>query len=278
MHKMMFKGLILTGSVLLMTACGGSDAASNPNTQQREFTPENRLSEQNMDASLWYNTSAEAHALYLQTYNYAALKLKQNLGGESADQAFAVIVDIDETVLDNSPYQLARLSAGETFSSSTWKQWVESAVAKPLPGALDFANTCKDLGVEVFYVSNRSVEMLEATMTNLKNESFPFADPDHIFLQEGGESDKSQRRLRVQEEHKVVLYLGDNLRDFQEDFTDRGDTFGKDKVELLKNELKRNFVIFPNPMYGEWTATFVRDNADDEIVVKKDMVNRILFE
>jgi Predicted secreted acid phosphatase len=54
-------------------------------------------------AVVWYQTSAEVKALYVQGYNVARDNLATKLATQS-EKPKAIILDIDETVLDNSPY------------------------------------------------------------------------------------------------------------------------------------------------------------------------------
>ncbi len=206
-------------------------------------------------ATLWFQKSAEAEAAYLQTYNFAKIIFDRNLKKDrfklKKKKPKAIITDIDETVLNNSPYNARLIENGEHFTKESWTKWVNEKKAKPLPGALDFMNYAKEKGVEVFYVSNRSVKNLEPTLENLKNAGFPFADKKHILLKDKT-SDKTPRRNSILKNYDVILYLGDNLRDFDEIFKYSEKTNRNDFVSVHKDLFGTKYIVFPNPMYGEW--------------------------
>ncbi|KAB2816095.1 5'-nucleotidase, lipoprotein e(P4) family [Phaeocystidibacter marisrubri] len=237
-----------------------------------------RITQQNVDATMWFNTSAEAHYIFLQTYNYATERLNMAVTKSADGKPTAIIVDLDETVLDNSPYQLRRIVEGEGYSEGSWNEWVNSASAKALPGALEFALHCQNRGVEIFYISNRSEELLIPTLANLKNLGFPFADEDHVYLKVGDESDKSFRRERVESTYNVLLYLGDNLRDFREDFVERRADFGKDLTTQLSTEMFERYILFPNPMYGQWEVPYAAGDSEEEANKKASLIEQLSTE
>lgn len=214
-----------------------------------------KLVQQNVDATIWYNTSAENFYIYHQTYAYAKKQLVERLKVNKSGASPAVILDIDETVLDNSPYMYELIARGESFTEESWDKWVRQSSAKLLPGVEDFLMFCESNGVQVFYVSNRSVEHLEFTLENLMKYNLPNVNPENVMLKEDS-SDKSTRRRLVQQQYNVVLYIGDNLRDFDEMFRDRTVKYGKDIVEKQLEEMLPQFILLPNPMYGQWQAIF----------------------
>jgi 5'-nucleotidase (lipoprotein e(P4) family) len=238
--------------VLLAVACSGQKEVSTGDSQQAK----GQLSQQNVDATVWYNTSAENYYLYQQTYYYAASQLMKDLTESASDgRPPAVVLDIDETVLDNSPYMLQLIQQNDTYSEETWERWVQLANANLLPGVKDFLMLCEQNGVTIFYISNRNIKYLDATISNMNKFGLPNADPDHVLLMEG-DSDKSERRRRVLSEFDVRLFIGDNLRDFDEMFVDRSISFGKDLVKAELERMLPQFIILPNPMYGQWQRIF----------------------
>jgi 5'-nucleotidase (lipoprotein e(P4) family) len=163
----------------------------------------------------------------------------------------AVIVDIDETVLDNSPYQITAVKNGRTFDQNEWKAWTDMASAKASPGALEFLRMAKDATCEVFYITNRDIRERATTLKNLSDLGFPDADEAHLLLMDGS-SDKTERRARVRATHDVVLLVGDQLRDFDERFKDRSVNDGKAVVDAMADSLSKYFILLPNPMYGTY--------------------------
>ncbi len=206
-------------------------------------------------ATTWFQKSAEARAIYYQTFSYAKLvldeKLKKDRFKIKKQKPKAIITDIDETVLNNSPYNARLIENGTHYNSETWTEWIQEKKAEALPGAVDFAHFVKEKGIEIFYISNRSVKNLQATLENLKNVGFPFADKQHILLKDKT-SDKTARRDSVLKNYDVILYLGDNLRDFDENFKYAKKMNRNDSVTMHSNLFGAKYIAFPNPMYGEW--------------------------
>ncbi|MGE0077842.1 MAG: 5'-nucleotidase, lipoprotein e(P4) family [Bacteroidales bacterium] len=201
-------------------------------------------------ATIWFQSSPESQALYHQGYNIAKMRLAQ-FAAVKTQKPKAVVVDIDETMLDNSPFQAQEVIDNKDFSSDFWKEWSSLGRAKGLPGAADFSRYCDSLGVTLFYISNRKTDELDATIKNLDSLGFAFAKPEFFLLKEK-ESSKKARREKVSEEFDIVMLIGDNLNDFSEVFESRGDDWGASLVEQYKNEFGNRYIILPNPMYGEW--------------------------
>lgn len=225
-----------------------------------------QLSMQGADAVLWQNSSAEAYRLFQQGYELARLKLDANLAKhiEMKDpEPCAVVVDVDETVLDNSPYQVEQVKKHEVFDQDTWKQWTDKASAKACPGALEFLTYVNTAGCEVFYITNRDKREQASTLKNLNHLGFPNSDTKHLLLMEGT-SDKTDRRAKVDSTHKIVLFIGDQLRDFDERFKDRKVDSGKGLVDSMNDALMNNFILLPNPMYGTYRDAVQGKGSDTE--------------
>ncbi|MBK9175036.1 MAG: 5'-nucleotidase, lipoprotein e(P4) family [Flavobacteriales bacterium] len=262
------KAATIIATALLMGCAGARHSTSS------ELDHAALLAQQGSDAVLWQHASAEAYWLYLQTYEYATSRL------ESVDQAsdakkqmtdssgwdrrpLAVVVDIDETVLDNSPYQVNAIRRGRTFDQNDWREWTDMAEAKACPGAQEFLHFAKSTGCEVFYITNRDIREKASTLKNLSDLGFPFADEAHLLLMEGA-SDKTERRARVAATHRIVLFVGDQLRDFDERFKDRSIRYGRDAVDIMRDSLSQYFILLPNPMYGTWRDAVQGKGTDAE--------------
>jgi 5'-nucleotidase (lipoprotein e(P4) family) len=209
-----------------------------------------------LSAVSWYQNSAEMTALYYQGFNIAHQRLTKAVKENKKRKSLAVIVDIDETMLDNSPYESVLIKQGDDRTG--WKTWTDKAIASPLPGALEFAWYAHSKKVEVFYITNRDNEEREPTLKNLVSVGFPYADENHLLTRgdtaysNGNTSSKEGRRSRVATTHKIILLIGDNLNDFSTVFEDRKINNGKEAVTLNKDEFGKTFVILPTPMYGAW--------------------------
>ncbi|MBS1545938.1 MAG: 5'-nucleotidase, lipoprotein e(P4) family [Bacteroidetes bacterium] len=246
--------------------------ASVPSTSSSASAPA-QLAQQNVDATIYQNMSAEVHRLYQQGYELAKIRLDANLARPHTKPP-AVIVDIDETVLDNSPYQVTNAANGRTYSPETWKQWTAKASAKALPGAVEFLNYAASRGCEVFYISNREADEEAATVRNLATVGFPMADTLHVVPMVGT-SDKTARRAAVAKTHYIALLAGDQLRDFDESFKNRSVDNGKPLVDAQRDTLERYFIMLPNSMYGTWLDAvsgkpLESKPANKEAVLKKN--------
>lgn len=229
-----------------------------------------RLADQNVDATIYQNMSAEVHRLFQQGYELAAIRLDANLARPHALPP-AVIVDIDETVLDNSPYQVTNAANGLTYTPKSWKEWTAKAEAKALPGAVKFLNDAVRKGCAVFYISNREIDETAVTLKNLVAEGFPMVDSAHVMLMHGT-SDKTVRRAEVAKTHYIALLVGDQLTDFDQSYKDRSVGEGKPHVDANRDTLERYFIMLPNSMYGVWLDAVSGRPLED----KPDSKERIL--
>ena len=208
-------------------------------------------------ATLFVNASAEYDAACRTVYAAAttALEAKMALRGGDARPA-AVVLDVDETVLDNSPYEVRLIHEGTGYPTG-WDEWCNEAAAELVPGVGDFIARARALGVEVFFVTNRKAHLEAGTAENLRRRGvLEERDVDVVLMR--GEvpewtSDKTTRREHVERTHDIVLLGGDNVGDFlafeteepsnaerAREITARGDRWGVD------------WFMLPNPMYGGW--------------------------
>ena len=218
-------------------------------------------SRENTMGTLWYQKSDEAKALYLQGYNVATNRLKELLQ-KPTDKPYSIVLDLDETVLDNSPYQVQNVKDGTAFNPKNWDAWVQKASAKAVPGAKEFLQYAHQNGVQIYYISDRAANQVDATIKNLEKEGIPVQGKDHLMFLEKGVKSKEGRRQKVQEKTNLVMLLGDNLVDFADFSKTSADERGK-KLEELKKEFGEKFIIFPNPMYGSWESTVYKGKKLD---------------
>jgi 5'-nucleotidase (lipoprotein e(P4) family) len=198
----------------------------------------------------WFRTSAEYRALTRQTYQLAAERLPELTRG-ATPQSWAVILDADETVLDNSEYQRRRALDDSAYTEASWSAWVNERAAIAIPGAPEFTQRVHSLGGRVVIVTNRAMSLCDATRANLKAVG---VEADLVLCQPPGESNKNPRFERVQAgtaasgfaAATVVEWIGDNILDFpgmsQES---RGDP-------AAFSQFGKRYFILPNPMYGSW--------------------------
>lgn len=214
-------------------------------------------------AVAWQQHSGEYRALSFQAYNFARLSLKQRLQELGSNgKPNCVIVDIDETVLDNSPFQGAEIKKGLSYVAKDWAEWTSKAAADTVPGALSFLKYAQTQQVETFYITNREGAEYKATMANLQRLGFPYADDTHLVVK-STTSDKEPRRQKVMEKYNVLLLCGDNLSDFANVFYREGKNT-KEEVDRLQQEFGTHFIVLPNPMYGDWEKPLYKGSNLDE--------------
>jgi 5'-nucleotidase (lipoprotein e(P4) family) len=208
--------------------------------------------EYQVGAILWTQQSGEWRALAYQAFALARLRLDEDLKkNKKKKPPRAVVVDVDETVLDNSPQQAYLVKQRKAFNQPDWAMWVARAEAEPLPGALEFLRYAASKGVRVFYITNRSEAERVGTAENLNRLGFPNASAETLLLR-GETSSKEARRAKVAEQYRIVLLIGDNLNDFAEVFERK--TVGERlaAVEQNRDQFGTRFIVLPNAMYGDW--------------------------
>jgi 5'-nucleotidase (lipoprotein e(P4) family) len=224
--------------------------------------------------ALWQQRAAEYKALTYQAYNLAKIRLDEFITKEG-QKPKAIITDIDETVLDNSPYFIRQASKGSGYSDSTWISWTAEVKCDTIPGASQFLKYAQSRGVTVIYITNRfQVEQIP-TIKNLQKFNLPNADSSHLFLLNSENSSKESRRLQITKNYDIVLYLGDNLGDFSKLFDNLTYNQRSDKVDVSAKEFGNHFIVLPNAMYGTWEDRLYPKNAISD-KDKNAALNKIL--
>ncbi len=253
-------------------AAGGAEGSPPPSAAgEEQISPASLLD--GLNATLWHQASVEYRALCLQTFKRAKGQLDRALAdpqwsaafeqtGSYADLAPAVILDVDETVLDNSPYQARRILSGLEYDSGSFAAWAEEKKARPLAGAVAFTQYADDRGVAVFYVTNRRVAQEKATLQNLQRYGFPVQKGLNSLLMQGEKgwtSDKTARRRLIAQNYRILLLVGDDFNDFVTNAkgipTERDALFSK-----VADYFGDRWIILPNPGYGSWHGALIGYN------------------
>ena len=258
MTKKIFILFLIT---LTIFSCKRIDNGNNQETgKSTELkNTEKNYSDELLMSTIWFQRAAERRALSYQAFNLAKLSLDKKLSEIDSQAKPAIVVDIDETMLDNSPYEAKLINSNESYSSKSWKEWSKLAAASAIPGAVEFCNYAYNHGVSIFYISNRKADETNITINNMARLSFPDLERSH-FLLKTDSSSKKVRRAKVKEQYDILLLIGDNLADFSEVFEDRSDNFGFNTVDSFKNEFGDSFIMLPNPMYGDWVKAIYNGN------------------
>ena len=235
-----------------------------------------------LNAALWMQTSVEYRLAAGQTWRSALTQLDRAIKTPAWDALtpddrgaalttglpLAVIVDVDETVLDNSPYAARLIKGDGSHGDVLWQQWVKEEVALPVPGALEFARAAAARGVTLFYITNRVAELAPATLSNLRKLGFPLKDDSQLLTRgavtegcvEVG-SQKTCRRRQVGHHFRVLLAVGDSLSDLQTIPSNTPE--GREAaVRPYLSWVGERWFVLPNPVYGSWEAALYGDNSN----------------
>ena len=207
-----------------------------------------------IQAQVWTQNSAEYRALCYQAFNAAKMNLDALFFFEKEyDKPLAIIADVDETVLDNSPYDGKLILNNTTYNRESWVEWGNLEIAKAIPGSLEFLIYASEKNVEIFYISNRYSEQLDATVNNLKKLGFPDAKESNVLLR-GDTRSKSERRKSVSDNYEVIMLIGDNLSDFNDEFEKKISQERTNYTDELSNDFGIKLIVLPNPNYGDWES------------------------
>jgi acid phosphatase len=260
--------LPLTIAALMATALPALAADAGP-------TPQN----DDLDATLWDQTSVEAKAASIGAYELGQLRLDQALADKdwTADPAQigayqslppAVVLDVDDTVLNTSAYQAWTVTAGTSYSGKTWDAYVKAEKDVPIAGAIDFLKYAAGKGVTIFYVTGRTAGQEAPTVEEMKKLGFPTQDaPVDTFLAQGEKPDwksaKGTRFAEIAKKYRILLFFGDNMGDFTDDIN--GSIADRDKVyQQDMAHWGHDWIQISNPTYGSWqSAAFLSDYKDN---------------
>lgn len=227
----------------------------SPSAQSEDFSTKD-LNEEAILALSWVQTAAEFKALAHQAFNIA--KLRWDMDKEGGKRA--VVVDLDETVIDNSPFNAGLIGKDYGYGSSAWKEWCDAESATAIPGAVAFLNHVVKTGGTVFYLSNRkaqpekNMDLTQVTMNNLNALGFPQVTKEHMLLRTGTSKKQPRRDMVTEQGYRIVLLLGDNLNDFSTAFGQETVAGRAESVEQNKEQFGDKFIVLPNPIYGNWEA------------------------
>lgn len=242
-------------------------------------------------ATLWTQRAVEYKGNALTVYALARIRLDEALadkawtaapGEQSGDyQALppAIILDVDETLLDNSLYQVWMMKNNQSFSTKTWNQFCAAQVSTAIPGALEFVKYADSKGVKVFYITNRDATTEKDTWENMQKLGFPMGGNVDTFLMQNEKPEwagaKSTRRAVVTRDYRVLLNIGDNFGDFD----DRYRTSEAERAKAFEADMRywgKQWLMIANPTYGSFdTAPFGHDfkkSREDQRKAKWDVL------
>ena len=265
---------VLLGIISVFFTSVGAAAAGTP--QQNDL----------LNAVVWMQTAIEYRANCLTVYALAKIQLDAALAdktwtaydqsGNYQDLPPAVVLDLDETAIDNSAYEATLAVHGGDFDPKSWDAWVRAEQARAIPGAIEFTQYAESKGVKIFYVTNRTADQKVATKDNLRSLGFPTGGNVDTFLMKGDRPEwagsmKGERISFVAKDYRVLLLFGDNIGDFSDQFD--GTIAERDELlDRVKDHFGRDWMMLPNPAYGSWESAVYRNDftlSDDEKRARK---------
>ncbi|WP_184550525.1 5'-nucleotidase, lipoprotein e(P4) family [Mucilaginibacter sp. FT3.2] len=250
---------------LLLSACSSTKKVADSNAAS--ITNNGKVW-----ASIWQQRAAEYKALCFQAYNIAKLRVDEGVKNPG-NKPLAIVTDIDETLLDNSPYDAKRALHNQDYTDATWKEWTDKAVADTVPGAPEFFKYAASKGITIFYITNRNENERASTLKNLQLYGLPNADDEHLQLKTTTSS-KEARRLNVLKTHNILLLCGDNLPDFDMLYDNHPSEESRVAVtQKLEKEFGSRYIVIPNPSYGDFEGALFQfnyklNNAQKDSIIK----------
>ncbi|MBK9071089.1 MAG: hypothetical protein IPL79_08830 [Myxococcales bacterium] len=242
-----------TSACLGATPAPDSDPIGDDSDERQQAADEARDRDKAGEPPLqihWLRNSAEYVAATTQAYALATAKVAAHAATEPT-QPWGVILDVDETTLDNSQFEIERLGLG--YSATAWRKWVLRREATAVPGAAAFTQAVRAAGGYVALVTNRNNAVCTATKDNLAAQDIAF----DVVLCKGTSSEKEARFAKVAAGTAapgvpalaVKLFIGDNIKDFP----DLTQDMRFDAPEGLA-AFGEKYIVLPNPMYGSWES------------------------
>ena len=240
--------------------------------------------EQSILSVLYVQTSTEFAANNIQTFNNASKALDMALKDKTWTAALeqkdnfiskdpAIIIDVDETVLDNSSFQSRTILSGLSYPNG-WAKWVNESKATAVEGVYEFLHYANESNVKIFYVTNRLESFREPTIRNLKSLGLPFDDSLNSLIMREDEDvrDKTKRRKNIAENYRIVLLLGDQLTDFIS--TKEAYVYHSDRKKLANKYSDMwgsKWFMITNPTYGRWELSIYDEmpKSEEEAIQKR---------
>ncbi|MFT3906871.1 MAG: HAD family acid phosphatase [Steroidobacteraceae bacterium] len=292
------------------SALAGPDAAAQCALAEQRGTRRSDAHE-DLDALLWMQRSAEYQANTRSLYHSAARQLQQlaqghrngrfssalldgastapgtTPGTNKGPRSAIVIMDLDETVLDNSLLQGRLLRDARVWDQSIWECWIAARQAALVPGAELLFRTLAANGLRAWFISNRQCAARSADGESCPQKQDTLANLNRLLAERGidyrarGEEilmyddsepgstrlwsgEKGPRRQWLARQHDVLMLFGDDLGDF---ITGARSSSAAQRAALLaKPEVEQRWgtqwFMLPNPVYGSWTGALGNGGID----------------
>lgn len=256
----------LTSAVCLLAACA---------TQTTAPAGDAKLQQHAVLGVNWVQESGEYRALAYQAFNSAKTAFKQAKVKKGKKKA--VVVDLDETMIDNSPYAGWQIQNNKAFDGKDWTRWVDARQSRAIAGAVEFNNYVNANGGTVFYVSNRKDEGEKAgTIDDMNRLGFTGVGENTLYLKKD-KSNKTPRFEQIEQlGYEIVLYVGDNLNDFGDAYYKKSNAERRAVVDQQAADFGKKFIVLPNPNYGDWEGGMAKDyykgDADSRVKIRHEAI------
>jgi 5'-nucleotidase (lipoprotein e(P4) family) len=260
--------LIATGS-RPQTAAGAEPTPVTPAAEEAPSSSPPALpgAHEQLDSALWVHTSAEFYAIARQTFASATEKLdlamrdptwtastEQFATGDYQQLPPAVIVNLDEAVWSNSPYQNRIILQYGQHDMNHFIAWCNEAKCTAIPGAKEFLDHAARQGVSIVYITARPALLQDATKRNLSRLKYPLDDQKDSLIMDGGWPNHDKREL-IAKGYRITLIISDSLGDFMHD-TEKDAVTRREMAAHYADNWGLKWFLIPNPMYGHWEYSF----------------------
>jgi 5'-nucleotidase (lipoprotein e(P4) family) len=258
--------LIILPAIIICSCC----TETGKKTSKADFE-KGKLNEYDLAATLYNQLSGEYHALALQAFHLAKLRVEEKLSAyKHKPDSLAIVVDLDETILNNSAFQAQLIKDDSTYFQE-WSEYIKSIKAKAVPGALDFLKYVNEQKIRIFYITNRDSTEFESTARNLARLHFPQIDTidfkrdynlqvERVITDGKQAGNKEFRFENVRKRYVVLIQMGDNLNDFSGKFYHQTDGTRDSLVEAEDTAFGKDYIVLPNAMYGDWLSGLTKQN------------------
>ena len=234
----MIKALMLALPVLSASAVAADNKLCEPKAYEM--------------ALRYQQKSAEVMALQIQTYRFATERFNEKVNGLKAPEKYAVVMDLDETVLDNTPLLARDMEQCHDYTKwDTWGDWEKQGNPGLIPGAKAFLDNVAHHNVRIYYLSDRTNENKTDTLNTLKSLGLPQVSEESVLLDTGT---KEERRQAIMKNQQIIMLFGDSLPDFAAQFKNKKPT--EEQRQLVESNAQHfgvDWIVLPNAAYGSWS-------------------------
>jgi 5'-nucleotidase (lipoprotein e(P4) family) len=208
----------------------------------------------------WVRDSEEYAIITRMLYRMATRAVEAAAQALPRGRDWAVVLDADETALDNSAYELERRAYRQPHDETVYRAWIARRESGVVPGAQEFVATVRRLGGRIAWITNRLESARDDTRATLDRHGLWGADDRLCLMTADTSYTKRARRAEVANgtgacawgrPHAVLVFVGDQRTDFPAAGEPDPDA-GNDAAFGVR------YFLLPNPLYGSWERRVTR--------------------